>query len=77
MVSVAPDPAPAVEATVHSARGRDGEPADASRQALAVFRLDEEVDVVVLKGEMKHPKIARARGRDRRSQDNGQSGAAK
>jgi hypothetical protein len=63
-VSIPPYVSAAAEAAVDTSRGTYDESADASRQARRAFRLDEEVNVIVLDGVLKHPEVVSVRGCD-------------
>jgi hypothetical protein len=55
MVSVTPDGTATTERTIDGPRDTNGETPHAGRQEAASVRFDEEVDMVVLHGELENP----------------------
>lgn len=58
METVAPDTAAAAEDSVHRLGESDREPLQPARERAAVGRLDDEMDVIALDGELQEPKAA-------------------
>ena len=56
VIAVTPDSSATAEDAVHRLRKSDGESLDAPRQRAAVLRLDHEVEVIALYGELENPK---------------------
>lgn len=62
MIPISPDASAAAEDTVHGAREADGETAYATRQRACMLGLRDQMDVIILHGELDDPEMC-ARGR--------------
>jgi len=58
VITVSPDPAAQVEDTIDRLGESNREPLEPARERAAVSRLDDEMDVIPLDGELQEPKPA-------------------